>query len=123
MMTPMNALLLQPTEEVAILVVPDAWGIVPPEWLFGMLYWTLMRAVLAQPKALPVGPPRDIAWTVTSDAEELEILNPRHDCDSCRKSIRDAAAALKDGTHKRLAVCQFTLDYLKTPQQIAQEQK
>lgn len=93
--------------------VPRAMAILPPDLREQVAWWHLVRAVQLQEGTIPLGPPTNIEWTVTSNVGEVAAVKLRHPCEECRDGLTQAIDALRSGKSKLVAVVQFSQSYLR----------
>lgn len=113
------ALVLEPIDELVALSVSPLWLSLPDEWREGLAYWSLSAGVLMQDGVRPVGPPRDVEWTFAQKPQDIVGIKLRHPCDDCQATIGEAAEMLATKPDQVVAIAQFTIDYLRTPEEMA----
>ena len=110
-----RALVTDPTDEMAIFVVPEAVMQLPPDLRDGYCYWPLSSAITMQEGTIPIGPVRDITYQFMATAEDAQNVVLRHPCASCIAALDQAVMALRNGDFPGRVMClaQCVVDYLK----------
>lgn len=110
-----QALIADPTDEMAIFVVTELVMQLPDDLRDGYCYWPLSQAITMQEGTIPLGPVREISYQFMRTPEDAEKIVLRHPCASCTAALDQAKEALRnnDFPGRVLCVAQCIVDYLR----------
>lgn len=93
------------TDYVALGIPDDFPEDIDPKVLERQVYLLIIRQYERPPMALLIDP---IDWLITSDLAQVELHQPAHDCEECRKGNERAREFLAENPGRRIALGNVT---------------